>query len=154
MNILKHFQREGSNKHKDWTKTDVLELLSIDAKKKSTLEADAFISTNIDESELLQPAKFQKIHISCLTGINRNDQVSNWMELLLSLHKHRNFDMIEEEKNFSDYVNSLDKNSLDLPHVIEVDGKYYIGSNGKHRLTIAKCLGLVSFPVLVSQLKK
>ncbi len=33
------------------------------------------------------------------------------------------------------------ENTIGYPEVVEIDSKYYIAGNGRHRLTIAKCLG-------------
>lgn len=61
----------------------------------------------------------------------------SWIDFLDKLHKMRNFDLYKEET--FDYI--LNRQNEDCPCVVEKDGMYYIAGNGKHRLTIAKCLG-------------
>lgn len=80
------------------------------------------------------------INLDKLVGLNnRGDEAENWFELLGKLHKMRNFDIFKRE-NFHQVLHS--QYLLDgLPSVVLYQDKYYISGNGKHRLTIGKCLG-------------
>lgn len=66
------------------------------------------------------------------------DTAQNWLELLASLHKRRNFELYENRDSFEDFLIHCEE---DLPRVLKINNKYYISGNGKHRLTMAKCLG-------------
>ncbi|WP_039046298.1 hypothetical protein [Plesiomonas shigelloides] len=140
------------NKPREWSNEARLELLSIDLTKRQKIINFTFERVNYDDINI-KSIGFKKIKITDLVGINRYDDVENWLELLFKLHKKRNFDTYNGREQFEKYANSLSNENDDCPHVLEVDNKYYIHSNGKHRLTIAKCLELDEFPVFVSKLK-
>jgi len=84
----------------------------------------------------------QYIRLDKLVGLNRPDahQFKNWLEVLDSLHKMRNFNEYNKEK-FEKII--LEPPLIDnTPQVINFENNYYIDGEGKHRLTMAKCLGL------------
>lgn len=84
----------------------------------------------------------QEIRLDELVGLNRSDahQFENWLEVLDSLHKMRNFNEYKKEQ-FEKII--LDPPTIDnTPQVIKFGNNYYIDGEGKHRLTMAKCLGL------------
>lgn len=139
-----------SNNYSD---EDRLELLGIDDKELKMLEQMMFCRVNLDVTDYGK-IEYKIIELDNLVGINRSDVAENWLEQLFKLHKKINFELFQNKINFEEYVNSLNENSLELPEVIEnSDGKYYINGNGKHRLTIAKCLRINTFPVMVIKLK-
>ncbi|HII4495535.1 TPA: hypothetical protein ACY4SO_000446 [Clostridium perfringens] len=75
------------------------------------------------------------------------DRVQNWLELLESLHKRRNFELYDGRNSFESFLINCEE--YDLPIVIKINNEYYISGNGKHRLTIAKCLGNIKAKVLI-----
>lgn len=82
----------------------------------------------------------QVIELDMLVGLNnRWDKINNWLELLGGLHKLKNFDIFKKER-FNQVLNSQYLTD-GLPDVVMYKDKYYISGNGKHRLTIGKCLG-------------
>ncbi|WP_139329067.1 hypothetical protein [Aeromonas hydrophila] len=135
-----------------WSNEERLELLSIDANKQERIKKLLFKHVDHDD-ENRSPVVFKKIKLVDLVGINRAVPVDNWLDLLLHLHKKKNFDEFKGQDEFNKYVSSLNSGNGDCPHVLEVDNKYYIDGNGKHRLTIAKCLEMDEFPVFVSKLQ-
>lgn len=88
----------------------------------------------------------EEINLDKLVGWNRLDNGKNWLENLGNLHKFINFTMYNEKEEFENFMN---KQSYDLPEVIEYQNEYYINGNGKHRLTIAKCVGVTKVKALV-----
>ncbi len=87
------------------------------------------------------------IDVDKVVGLNqRYEEPKNWIELLSNLHKMRNFINFNIEK-FDDFLlNAVN----DLPSVTLYNGEYYISGNGKHRLTMAKCIGYKKAKVIVS----
>ncbi len=150
--FLKNFNF-GSDTLKEYSDVDRLELLGIDDSSAEEIKKLEFKKVNFDENDYEETIEFKIIQLDTLVGINRNDNVCNWIELLFSLHKKRNFDIFNRD-SFEKYVKNLDKNCDDLPHVLHNDEKYFIDRNGKHRLTFAKCIGLKYFPAIVTYLKK
>lgn len=89
--------------------------------------------------------------MSDIVGINRQDDVENWIECLLSLHKKRNFDLFSDKSTFEKFLTTVKNDDNDLPHVIEEGGKDFVAGNGKHRITFAKCLGIKTIIARVSK---
>ncbi|WP_374607278.1 hypothetical protein [Thermomonas sp.] len=127
--------------------TERLEKLGISEERRIEIESMEFSRVGCEPTEGT-PACFKNIDLRDLHGVNRDDDVSDWIGLLFSLHKQYFFDRYRPEA-FRNYLNACDATTNDLPHVIECGGKYYVHTNGKHRLTIAKCVGLQSAPALV-----
>lgn len=101
------------------------------------------IDINCDEYE----RKLDYIDINKLVGLNRRiDNVTTWLELLEKLHKMKNFENFDL-KNFKEFI--LKTNEDDPPSVLEYGEEYYIDGDGKHRLTIAKCLGIEKAKVVI-----
>lgn len=95
------------------------------------------------------------IDLDKLKGWDRADAVGkgNWLECLDGLHKQRNFDLYKNKGKFEEFLNAIEycNELFGLPEVIEYEGEYFISGNGKHRLTIAKCVGIKSVPVIVKK---
>lgn len=94
------------------------------------------------------------IDLNLLVGVNRMSSTNygNWLGVLDSLHKMRNFNIFTKE-DFSNII--LNPPQYDNPpQVICLDGEYYIDAEGKHRLTIAKCLGFNQAKVNIKQVTK
>jgi len=81
----------------------------------------------------------EKISMDKLLGINRPDNVANWMECFFNLHKNYMYDRYNDKSSFEKF---LLHSSDDLPIVVKKEGNFYIDGEGKHRLTFAKCLGI------------
>ncbi|POC59561.1 hypothetical protein CRN32_04690 [Vibrio vulnificus] len=82
-----------------------------------------------------------KINLSELAGINKGDNYDTWLDSLETLKKQDHFTGFTSIQDFENIL--VNPNNIDeLPRVILSNGKYYIDGNGRHRLTIAKCLGL------------
>ncbi|WP_312652944.1 hypothetical protein [Aminipila sp.] len=97
------------------------------------------------------------IDLDKLVGWYRTDSIgkSNWLECLLGLHKQINFDLYKNKEEFEKFLYSIKycDELYGLPEVIEYEGEYFIGGNGKHRLTIAKCVGIKAVPVIVTKIE-
>ena len=140
-----------NNKQKEYCDEDRLRLLGIDDSMAEKIRDMKFIRTDNDEGEYGE-TYYAVISIDKLVGINGRVEVDSWLALLFKLHKKRNFDLFGSRDNFKSYVNNLNKACDDLPHVLDVGGEYVVNGNGKHRLTIAKCIGINQFPVIVTTL--
>ncbi len=126
--------------------------LKIQLTESEKLDAIACECTSIDfynDDELGLPEVIE-IELSDLIGTCRNDNHNNWYELMHGLNKKRHFDLFTSKEELNLRINVK---SDDMPDVIEINGKYYINSNGRHRLTIAKCLGIKTALVMVRRLK-
>lgn len=152
-NFLKNFKESCNFDVPTYSDEDRLNLLSIDDVAKENIKKLTFEKVNFDDSDCYKDNNYGVIKLDDLIGINRQDNVNNWLELLFSLHRTKNFSIYHNRDNFSRYVDSLNDNDIDLPHVLDIQGKYFIFHGGKHRLTIAKCIGLETFPVLIKKLK-
>ncbi|WP_346209203.1 hypothetical protein [Aeromonas salmonicida] len=142
----------SENLPREWSNKERLDLLLIDSDKQERIKGLLFEKVNYDDSNR-SPSYFKTIKLADLAGINRTDSVDDWLALLFKLHKKINFEKYKDQDEFNKYVSSLSSGNEDCPHVLEVNNKYYIDGNGKHRLTIAKCLEMDEFPVFVSKFK-
>ena len=121
-----------------------LKALAIDSNRISVIKSMVYKSFNRHEEEL----KFNRfeeneiILLDRLVGLNRCDahQFKDWIDVLNSLHKMRNFDIY----NKGSFENIIENPPAfdNRPQVISFNGEFYIDGEGKHRLTIAKCLGI------------
>ncbi|PFT25287.1 hypothetical protein COK52_06780 [Bacillus thuringiensis] len=121
-----------------------LKVLAIDSNRISEIKNLVYKSFCEDE-EKLENKGFKEKQIICLdqlVGMNRWDahQFENWIDVLNSLHKMKNFDIYT--KSEFEYVIENPPSTDNIPQVISLNGEFYIDGEGKHRLTIAKCLGL------------
>ncbi len=108
----------------------------------------------IDYHENIDNLEQKIIEVKDIVGTSRSFQtgIKDWFDYMLKdVHKMINFNMFE--KNKSNYETFLLNPSDDLPHVLELDNEYYIGHNGKHRITIAKCFGIQRIRVISSKIK-
>ncbi|EGQ8410694.1 hypothetical protein GTP43_10240 [Vibrio cholerae] len=130
---------------------DKLEKLSIDDKRKNDLQNCICKIVSFEVSDQA-PIK-KRIALDDLVGMNRSfaKESPNWLDVLESTHKPNSFDKFTNLEAFIDYMDKLSADTL--PVVTEKDGKYYICGEGKHRLTIAKCIGVKTLDVLVRQAK-
>jgi hypothetical protein len=132
----------GDNKPKEFSDNDRMKLLEIDVPTAENIKRLDFKRTNFDKADYGEAA-YKVIPLRDLVGINnRAYRANNWLELLFDLSKPRTFELYKSRDNFQRYINSLNEGSVTLPDVLYVNGSYYICGDGKHRLTIAKCIGL------------
>lgn len=132
---------------KNYTYEDRLHLLGISHIQEHKLTNEVFEQVDLNP-QANQTGFFKDIQLDDLEGINRDieQNINSWPKLLGALHKQINFDRFKGAQAFEQF---LSETGEDSPCVIENDGKYYIHSNGKHRLTIAKCIGIKSLKVIV-----
>lgn len=92
--------------------------------------------------------RYEVISVDDVVGTTRMiEKGTTWLGFLASLHKMINFNIYNKGR-FDEVI--LNENSGDYPFVVKKCGKYYIEGNGKHRLTMAKCLGNKKAYVLVT----
>lgn len=142
INALKEIGIENQES-REYSLEERCELLGITDVKKDiekleflwcTIDLEGDTHEVIAESENL-------ILVDDIIGVARSPiaKVENWIELLGHLHKKRNFDAYEGKEQFERYMLSDRK---DVPIVYEFENNYYVAGEGKHRVTISKCLGL------------
>lgn len=121
---------------------DKLKVLKINDKRVSEIKNMVYKPFEQDRLEKKGFKKNQIICLNKLVGMHRWDsyEFNNWIDVLDSLHKMRNFN-IYSEKSFEKIIEKPPEYD-NTPQVILYDGEFYIDGEGKHRLTIAKCLGL------------
>ncbi len=150
MDFLENFKKEFSGKERTvYTQVERLAKLQIDPERRAQIEGLRFEKIDVNE-EAYSCTKFAVIPVAEIIGINRQDNVKNWIECLFNLHKQRIFDEYSGREQYEEFLLGGEQSRNDLPHVIEYKGKYYVAANGKHRITLAKCLGIQKVPVLVS----
>lgn len=137
------------------TLDEKLELLGLDDAGREKLSATPCVMSrtpNIFESQIQTIT--QTIDLDKLVGWNTGDgrYKANWLECLDCLKKAENFYQATDKKKFEKFITNigaLKKAEIPLPVVIAFEGNYYIDGDGKHRLTIAKALGIKKVPVTV-----
>ncbi len=127
---------------------DRLEKLRIDEVARSRISGMEYKKLWEDDSEYIH-SYFKMIELDDLVGINGDTQSNNWIECLSFLRKQNIFDKFQSKEQFIKYLSSCNAECDDLPRVIEHEAKYYVNGNGRHRLTIAKCLNIKEAPVIV-----
>lgn len=130
-------------------KIEVLKLNDNRVNKLRTEECEEFELTNeyILESESL----VENFDVDNLCGIiyRGENHVSNWIDQLDSTTKM--YLIKDESINIIDYILNNPYNEL-FPTVAMINGKYYIDQiDGKHRLTIAKCIGNKKATVIINR---
>lgn len=131
-----------------------LKKLNIKTPQIEEVKKKTYIAYYREEDTPDEYLKTEVINLADLVGLCRPEaeEFSNWIEVLDSLHKMRNF-IIYEKKSFEKIL--MDPPSFDNPpQVIKIDDKLYIDGEGKHRLTIAKCLGIEKVKVDVKYVTK
>ena len=131
---------------------EIINLLELDCGKRKDIESLLYENINIDADSDLG-IEFVEINLADLVGMNRAERNSNWLDCLFKLHKHTCYKFYESREKFQLLMSSYTEDNDEIPRVIELNDKYYIHENGKHRLTIAKCLKLAKASVLVSKAK-
>ncbi|MDO0821303.1 hypothetical protein [Desulfosporosinus nitroreducens] len=134
-----------------------LNILGINSERKALLKSIRCRIIEIPKDYDQGEYALEIIDLDDLNGYCRIviSNIENWLEGLDDLYKFVNFDRYKGKQQFEQFLNQIE-NSMDtfgLPEVIELDGFYYIAGNGKHRLTIAKCVGIDKVPVLVKHIR-
>jgi len=134
------------------TLDEKLNILGIDNIRGDKVKLLPFNVVDLELSECKCPREMD-IDLELLCGINRNyEKSTNWMELLDNLHRPITIEQFKCVPSFESFMRTPPA-GLDLPIVIEREGYYYIDGGGKHRLTIAKCLGIKSAKVIIKEVK-
>lgn len=118
-----------------------LKILEINKESVSRIKDMIYKPFDENESHVKDFKENQIINLDKLAGLNRWDanQFKDWIDVLNSLHKMRNFDIYTKSTFENVIMNPLPNN---IPQVISFNEEFYIDGEGKHRLTIAKCLGI------------
>lgn len=129
-----------------------IEILKLDIVRVEQLTAELCEEFNLTNEYIPESQHFdENFSVDNLCGIiyRGTNHVHNWIEQLDSTTK---IYLITEDK-----INRIDdvlKNPLnkDFPPVAMINGKYYIDEgDGKHRLTIAKCIGNKKAKVIINK---
>lgn len=149
MNFQKYFtSKVKSSQAKTYSDQERLDLFNIDNTEEQRLRSLIFEISNYEKDDQVA-LYYLLMDMSNLVGLNRPEPVNNWIECLYGLRRQKNFNEFTDRTKFESFLLSCDEHYPDLPVVIEDEGKYYIDS-GKHRLTMAMCLGIRVVPVLVA----
>jgi hypothetical protein len=102
--------------------------------KNEPYETEDFIL--LENSPNIKIVKSEEIFDATLLSGSSREPYNNWLEALNGVEK-----MYLIDKIFKKLEEILNKPSGgDFPVVYEYQGKYYIGNDGKHRLTVCKYL--------------
>lgn len=128
-----------------------VDLLNLSTKRINELVSYGFKQINLDNSfkyvYISKPVAFEA---DKLVGSARFEdrKTNNWIEYLDDIQKMYLFDRLSNIEEI--LINPL----WDMyPEVILYKGEYYIGQDGKHRLTLAKCLGNKNVKVIIKEVK-
>lgn len=128
-----------------------LKILEIDTSLKDKIKSIPYEAEYLSADEFDENTKELKIiDLDELVGMCRTDadRVSNWLEALeILVNKGINFSEYKSKEQFEKFI--LSDPYIGYPLVTVLNNKYYIQGEGKHRLTIAKCLGLKKAKVIV-----
>lgn len=108
------------------------------------------IPNNVSETDVYIPTV---IDINKLVGYDnsRHDNNENWYDAFCNLHKQNSIKYISKRIDFEKMKLNEGCFQMDCPCVSEYKGEYYIHHGGKHRLTIAKCLGIQEMRVIITK---
>ncbi|OSX93869.1 hypothetical protein BTJ45_01933 [Bacillus mycoides] len=133
-----------------------LKILGINPLLKSQLASMPYKATFLSDAEFDESKNELKIiDLNDLVGMCRPDadRVENWLEALEALevlvYKGINFNRYKGKEQFEKFMLNPESWAQWYPVVTLMDDKYYIEGDGKHRLTIAKCLGIKKALVIV-----
>jgi hypothetical protein len=135
----------------EYTLDDRISLLGLTEKRIEEVMKLEFESIWLD-NDVIDEKQFREenIEVDDIVGIcNRIDQADNWIDLLGALHKMRNFDDYKkyQKQQFDVILVDPERYGIPVPKVISHQGKLYIAGEGKHRMTMAKCIGAKSAKV-------
>lgn len=143
----------------EFTLEERLRVLGIDSVRLEKLYQLNYKALNIDIPDDNNSFEFFSMPLSNLLGYYRPDASQNktWVDCLSNLPKMSNFTRYTNLEDFDSFMNCNydDKlfvaiqSGIGLPAVVQYKNNYYISGNGKHRLTIAKCIGLKTASVIM-----
>ena len=135
----------------NYTLGDKIRILSLSEEQIQLLEEDIVKELDKNSVDIISKPYYFMLKVDDLVGTTRVIKSrTSWLEYLNDCHKGYIFYRYNE--HIFDEV--LVAETLDgFPVVYNLDGRYYIAGNGKHRLTIAKCLGNKIVKVIVYDCK-
>lgn len=156
-NLFKKLMQDVTSELK--TKEEIEELkikyLDLDSEKIDRIKRLEYktIYSELNESPITEKV----ILVSNIIGVCRTNasNFNDWYEFMIEdVHKLINFELYSKHRNnFNNVLMGQNLFTEDgLPHVIKKNNKYYIATNGKHRITIAKCIGAKQIKVIVTDL--
>lgn len=152
MNKLINKLKLNNYKEVDRSIEKKIEILKLDTSKVNQLKAELCEEFNLTNEYILESQHFdENFSVDNLCGIiyRGNNHVNNWIEQLDSTTKM--YLITEDKINIIDDVLKNPFNE-DFPPVAMINGKYYIDEgDGKHRLTIAKCIGNKKAKVIINK---
>ncbi|GLC89803.1 hypothetical protein [Lysinibacillus piscis] len=130
-----------------------LKIFEIDPLLKSKIASMAYKAIYLTDDEFDESKnELKTMNLNDLEGICRPDadRAGNWLEALdILVYKGINFDRYKGREQFKKFLLDPEQWGQWYPVVTYIDDKYYIEGEGKHRLTIAKCLGIKEALVIV-----
>lgn len=156
MNLLISNLKLNNYKEIDRSIIKKIEVLKLTDNRVNKLRIEEFEEIDLKNEYVLDNESLvEDFDVDNLCGIiyRGGNHVSNWIEQLDSTTKMYLF-----RDNLINIIDNILRypNGGDLPTVAMINGKYYIDEfQGKHRLTIAKCIGNKKAPVIInSYIKK
>ncbi len=142
MNLLRERLGFQSASEIDRSLEQKKKILKINSQKARELEGEKFEQLDLT-TDYVKEMEYYIADFSAdlLCGVidRGHGKVTNWLEQLDSLTKMYLFESNKFSQIDEIFVTPINK---DYPPVVKIKDKYYIGEgDGKHRLTIAKCIG-------------
>lgn len=134
----KHYSIMRKKKYMEYTLNDKIKLLGLSSSRVLSLNSIKVKDANYNLENINKRTNYA-IDLDKLIGTTRHVGDITWLEVLDKFcHKSITFEKYTSEV----FKNFIEKPNGDYPHVYKKDDNYYIVSDGFHRLTIAKCIGL------------
>ncbi|HAS6267901.1 MULTISPECIES: hypothetical protein [Vibrio harveyi group] len=143
-NFVKNHPNSSVGFSKTWSLQDKLTLLGVTESYVDTIPYSD-LALNIAQQSTFN---VQNIDLNKIMGMANESDFGSWKVSLDKAQKGSNFDRYTTASDFENFIKNS-TNTAELPVVIEFEGSYYISENGRHRITIAKCLGLKEIKVKV-----
>lgn len=123
------------------TEDEVIEFLELNEEQISQLRNTELIHECLEVNKT-NAGETAEIDVEFIVGLNcRNGDrdIDNWYDMLMKLHKQTCCIQNKSVGELKKYLENM--GTLNLPEVLQTkSGDYFINGDGKHRLTIAKCL--------------
>lgn len=134
-----------------YTLEDKIRILSLSEEQIQLLKEDIVKELDENSVDIISNPYHFMLKIEELVGTTRViKSETSWLEYLNDCHKGYIFNIYNEDSFDKVLVTEVTDG---FPVVYNLDGQYYIAGNGKHRLTIAKCLGNKTVKVIVYNCK-
>lgn len=153
MNLVEMLNNDELKKHSVDIECDInkkIKLLNLSEKRVAELKEMKYKYCCLNLNDCGN-TKIEFIKLENLVGSCRPNMRHTWYGNLEDLHKMVNFERFLNKENFEIYLKNMSEE--DLPDVIEFQDEYYINGNGRHRLTIAKCVGVERIKAVVISVK-